>query len=530
MSAVARFELILLLMAAVVVLEVAARRLRLPPAAALIVGGILLALIPTMPRVSLDPDLALVLFLPPLLVSDAFLTSWRDFRANLRIILQLAIGAVVFTTLIIGVVAHAFFPSLPWGACFALGAIVSPPDAVAAKAVLEQVNLPRRVVVLLEGESLINDASGLLLYRLAVAATLTGTFSLAQAAIGFVVLPLGGIVIGVAAGYAGSFLFGKLPERNLAVVASLLLSWATYICADALSVSGVIATVACGLVLGWRQHETLSAETRIAATVSWQFVTFMLESLVFILIGLSLRDVIERLGGSFGGFGDLIVPILAVVAAVVLSRFAWVIPTAYLTRAMSSSLRRRDPYPPISVPIVISWAGMRGVVSLAAALALPINFPGRDLIIATTFAVILVTVLVQGSTLAPLIRIARVQKFQGLEGFELGAAETRARVAQAELRAIQRISATEDGRQRHPRLLEQYTYRAQAAERYSAAEIELRPHREEHFSAVLAAVQEGRAELVQLHRRGEIHDSVLRALETELDLEETAARRNTTES
>ncbi|MEA2743356.1 MAG: monovalent cation/hydrogen antiporter, partial [Acetobacteraceae bacterium] len=181
MSAVARFELVILLLAVIVVLELAARRLRLPPAAAFVLGGIALALIPGTPDVELDPDLALVLFLPPLLLASAFFTVWRDFRANLRIILQLAVGAVAFTTLVVGLVAHLVVPALPWAACFALGAIVSPPDAVAAKAVLQGLRLPRRIVVLLEGESLVNDASGLVLFRLAVAASLTGTFSVASA-------------------------------------------------------------------------------------------------------------------------------------------------------------------------------------------------------------------------------------------------------------------------------------------------------------------------------------------------------------
>src|ERR1700733_1186428 len=201
MSPVARFELILLLLAAIIVLELAARRLRLPPAAAFVLGGIALALTPGTPQVELDPDLALVLFLPPLLLSSAFFTVWRDFRADLRIILQLAVGAVAFTTLIVGLVAHLVVPSLPWAACFALGPIVSPPDAVAAKAVLQGLRLPPRVTVLLEGESLVNDASGLVLYRFAVAAAMTGAFDAGQAAASFGVLALGGGAAGVAFGW-----------------------------------------------------------------------------------------------------------------------------------------------------------------------------------------------------------------------------------------------------------------------------------------------------------------------------------------
>jgi NhaP-type Na+/H+ or K+/H+ antiporter len=215
---------------------------------------------------------------------------------------------------------------------------------------------------------------------------------------------------------------------------------------------------------------------------------------------------------------------------VIASRFAWVIPTTYVVRAVLPGLRRRDPYPPLGVPVVISWAGMRGGVSLAAALALPTQFPGRDFILAASFAVILVTVLVQGLTLAPLIRILKVERFDGAETATLSEADARARLARAQLAAIQRVSARDDGSQRHPRLLEQFSYRARVAERFSAAEAGLRLHRHEHFSAVLTAIEAGRAELVRLHRRGEIHDSVLHALETELDLEETAARRHTVDA
>src|SRR5689334_3846070 len=283
MSPVGRFELVILLLAIIMVLELAARRLRLPPAAAFVLGGIALALIPGTPDVELDPDLALVLFLPPLLQASAFFTVWRDFRANLRIILQLAVGAVAFTTLIVGIVAHLVIPSLPWAACFALGAIVSPPDAVAAKAVLQDLRLPHRMVVLLEGESLVNDASGLVLYRLAVAAALTGTFSLSSAMLNFITLSAGGIVVGLGFGALASVLFTKLRDPTLNILGSFLIAWASYIGAEMLAASGVLSTVTCGLVMGWRQHTTLTAVTRRQARAVWGVLVFVLESMVFIL-------------------------------------------------------------------------------------------------------------------------------------------------------------------------------------------------------------------------------------------------------
>jgi NhaP-type Na+/H+ or K+/H+ antiporter len=265
MSLVARFELVLLLIAVSIVLKLVARRLRLPTAATLIVGGAMLALVPATPDIGLDPGLSLVLFLPPLLMASAYFTTWRDFRADLRIILQLAVGAVLFTTLAVGWVAHAVMPGLPWAACFALGAIVSPPDAVAAKAVLHGLPLPRRMVTLLEGESLVNDATGLVLYRFAVAAALTGAFSLGAATASFCLLVAGGVAVGAAAGLVASTLLGRLKDAELSAVASLLVAWGSYIGAERLGVSGVLSTVACGLVLGWRQHDLFTKEPASAA-------------------------------------------------------------------------------------------------------------------------------------------------------------------------------------------------------------------------------------------------------------------------
>ena len=526
MSPVDQFELVLLLLAVVIGLELSARRLRMPPAAALILGGIALALIPHMPDIELDPDLALVLFLPPLLLGSAFFTSWRDFRANLRIILQLAVGAVAFTTAVVGVVAHWVVPSLPWAACFALGAIISPPDAVAAKAVLARVALPRRIVVLLEGESLVNDATGLVLFRFAVAAALTGTFDAGQAALSFGVLAAGGVAAGAAFGFAAMFLIARLREPRLEIIGSLLTAWASYIGADAIHVSGVLATVSCGLVMGWRRHATLTATTRIQAQAVWQVVEFVLESLIFILIGLSLRGVLSRLDGGGDTVLGLLPAAVAIVAATILSRFAWMFPATYLPRLLVPSLRRRDPYPPVAVPVIMSWAGMRGVVSLAAALALPDQFPGRDFILATTFLVILVTVLIQGVTLEPLVSALRLSEFKLEQGATLSEDHARARVAQAQLAAIKRHSLAEDGSYQHPRLVEQYGYRARAAARFSEAADTLIGEKNAHFEAVLTAVAAGREEALRLYRAGEIHDSVLHTLEGELDLQEVEARRH----
>ena len=525
MNLVARFEIVLLLIGASVALKLAAQRLRMPQAAALILGGAALALLPGVRDTELDPDFTLVLFLPPLLLGSAYLTNWRDFRADLRIILQLAVGAVLFTTLVVGWVTHWLLPALPWAACFALGAIVSPPDAVAAKAVLQGLRLPPRVVTLLEGESLVNDATGLVIYRFAVAATLTGTFDKGAAVASFFLLAVGGVAVGVVFGLAAIKLVERLNDVEISVIAGLLIAWASYIGGEALHVSGVLSTVACGVVVGRHQHSRLSAQKRVQAGAVWRVVTFLLESLVFILIGLSLRGVMQRLASDPHALWTLIPQVAAVVGAVVVARFVWIIPGVYLPRAVSPRLRKRDPYPPVGVPVVMSWAGMRGVVSLAAALALPEGFPGRDFLLATTFAVILVTVLVQGSTLAALIKVFRLTDVAAGASSTLSETAARVRVASAELAAVQRRSAQPDGAERHPRLVEQYSFKVGALRRFNAASGALDGSRDEHFATVLAAIAAGREVLLRMHRAGEIHDTVLHVLEHELDLDEIGARR-----
>ncbi|MDP9096776.1 MAG: sodium:proton antiporter [Pseudomonadota bacterium] len=526
MSSVSLFELVLLLLAIVIPLELVARRLRLPPAAAQILAGMGLAFVPVEHRVQLDPDLILVLFLPPLLMSSAFFTVWRDFRTNISLIAALAVGAVAFTTAVVGVVTHLVLPSLPWAVCFALGAIVSPPDALAAKAVLQRVTLPPRLLVLLEGESLVNDASGLVLFRLAVAAALTGSFSFGEALTSFAVLSVGGIAMGLLIGWIATVLLTRLHETPILAVATLLTAWASYIIADRLGTSGVLSTVACGLVMGWRQHELLSAAARTSSEAVWRAVEFVLESLVFVLIGLSLREVLL---GQELAIGELWPAIVAVVAAVILSRFAWVFGTGYGSNLLGG---RRQSRPPAAVLVVASWAGMRGVVSLAIALSLPESLPGRDFILLTTFVVILVTVLGQGSTLGPLIRMLRLPSVgiskEGHVGAGvalLGEVEARLRVADAQLAAVQALAYDKAGVLQHPRLLEQYQYRQAVIRRVQETVGGMPGARAAHFDLIVAAVAAGRAELLRLHRSGAIHDNVLRALESELDLEELAARR-----
>ena len=520
MTSVALFELVLALVAAALGLSLAAGRLHLPPATALVLGGMVLALFPGIPAFNLDPDLIMVLFLPPLLLASAYDTVWRDFKAQLRPILLLSVGAVAFTTFVVGLVAKVVAPGLPWAAAFALGAIVSPPDAVAAKAVLQRLRLPERLVTILEGESLVNDASGLVLYKFAVAAALTGSFSVAKAGASFVWLAIGGILVGVGWGYLWTVIFRRVQDGRMIIAASFLGAWLSYLSAEAMGASGVLATVASGCVVGLRSHESLTAHVRIQAAAVWSLAVFVLEALVFVLIGLALRGVLHRNGGDLSAVSDSLPLALAVTAAVVVSRFAWIYPAIYLPRLLSPRVRTRDPAPPASVPIVIGWAGMRGVVTLAAALALPLSFPGRDTILFASFVVILFTVVIQGTTLGPLIVALRLKPPPPRAGQFLGLTETRIAVDEAALAALEEILADGSGEPLHPRLIDSYRRRLRAMSRLRDEGEELEIERRDHFAAALVAVTSGRGALIRLHRERKIHDSVLRTIEGELDLEE----------
>ena len=401
------FELVIAMLFAIVALHYLALQLRLPPAVALITGGVLLAFVPGLPPISLDPALVLVIFLPPLLMDGAWFMALRQLRRHLAGILSLAIGAVVFTTAVVAITVHWLVPSLPWSACAALGAIVSPPDAVSARAVLQRVRLPHRLSVLLEGESLLNDATGLVLFRFAVAAAATGTFSAAGALGSFLALALGGALVGAAVALLWVFVARRLRDDYLVIASSVLLCWLAYIVAERLHVSGVISTVVAGLIGGWYQHSVFTAAVRLRGTSFWTVMIFLLEASVFVLIGSSLREVIHRVGGLGIVIEQMAAPIGWILLSLTLARFAWVYGSDALIgvrRALGS--RSHEPVGPRGAAI-LSWAGMRGVVTLAVALSVPESMPGRDFMLVTAFAVILVTVLIQGTTLGLVIRWAQ---------------------------------------------------------------------------------------------------------------------------
>jgi CPA1 family monovalent cation:H+ antiporter len=522
MHAAAEFELIIAMFLVIVGLHYIARRLSLPPAAALIVGGGATAFIPGLPAVAIDPELVLVLFLPPLLMDGAWFTAIAPFRRHMAGILSLAVGAVFFTTAVVAMITKLLLPALPWAACVALGAILSPPDAVSARAVLQHVRLPRRLSTLLEGESLLNDAAGLVLFRFAVAAVLTGTFSLGAATGTFFLLVLGGIAVGAAIGSLWVLLLRRLGDDTLMIAATILVCWSAYITGELLHVSGVIAVVTAGLTCGWFQHVVFSASVRIRALAFWQVLVFLLEAAVFTLIGLSLRGILDRVGDLTRIIDTMAIPVLLIVMAVIVARFVWIFAAdgvvTVLHRIGWTSAR------PLGgrAALVISWAGMRGVVTLAVALSLPEAMPARDLMLVAAFAVILVTVLVQGTSFGWIIkRAGPVEDLAALPPLDLHAAEHA--MFRAQLSTVEREAHGADGELIHPQLLRRYRMRATAGETFDGTVEERSRAIGRHFDVIIAAVESGRDELVRLHRAGQIDDKTLHDLEHDLDLEELGA-------
>ncbi|MCR6497550.1 Na+/H+ antiporter [Shinella sp. CPCC 101442] len=516
------FELVIGMFVAIIALHYAAHRLGLPPSVALLAGGAMLAFVPGLPTIEVDPELVLVIFLPPLLLDGAWTIAVGRLRRHLIGIFSLAVGAVFFTAVVVAVVTHFLFPSLPWAACAALGAIVSPPDAVSARAILQRVKLPRRLQILLEGESLLNDASGLVLFRFAIAAGVTGAFSASEAVGSFFVLAVGGALVGTAIGTAWVLVVRRLGDEYLMIAATALLSWTSYLLGEYLHVSGVIATVTTGLIASWHQHTVLSAATRMRGTSFWTVVVFLMEAAVFILIGLSLRGVVERVGGFDVVAATWGLPILVILVALTLARFAWIF-MSDLAIVVGNTLGLKR-YTPVGArgATVLSWAGIRGVVTLALALSVPESFPGRDFILVTSFAVILGTVLIQGTTLGKIIEWAGLSESIS-EKPRLSMSQAEMTMAQAQFATVQKRAYDGDGALIHPQLLEKYQRRAVAIVDYAERTEHYTPLLHAHFDLVLEIVAAGRHELIRLHRAGDIDDETLHELERDLDLEELSA-------
>jgi Na+/H+ antiporter len=517
-------ELVLALLVPVTGLAVLARRWGVPYPILLVLGGLVLGLVPGLPRVELDPDAVLLLFLPPLLYVAAFFTSIRDFHANLRLIGSLAVGLVLATTLVVGVAAHAVVPGLGWPAAFLLAAIASPPDAIAATAVLQRLGAPRRLVAILEGESLLNDATALTAYRAALAAVVVGSFSLPDTGLRFAAA-LGGIPVGLAVGWVVAHVRRRLNDPPVEIVISILTPYAAYLPAEELGVSGVLAAVAAGLYLGRRAPELMEPQTRMSGRAVWDTLVFGLTGLVFILIGLQLPAVVANLG-AWSPL-SLLAATVAVNLAAIAVRFGWI----YLTQLLPHPLvhARGDAHQPWQELFVAGWAGMRGVVSLAAALALPTTladgrpFVERDLLVFLTFGVIVVTLVGQGLTLPLVMRGLGVVA----DGAGEDAQEQRARAAAAQAAAA-RIEELAAEWPDHLPLVETlrvlYGHRLSHLEEHDGLAPIADPAQErellEHRLIRRAVIDAERSAVLELFSSGAIHDEVLRRIERDLDLEE----------
>ena len=528
---------IFLLLAAVAALATLANKIGVPYPILLVLSGLGLAFVPPdlLPRYDLDPEIVFVLFLPPLLFASAFFTSWRDFKRNIRPIGLLAVGLVLVTVVAVAAVAH-YAVGLDWAPAFVLGAVVSPTDAIAATAIAQRLGVPRRIVTLLEGESLLNDSTGIVAYRIAAGVAAGAfAFSFLGAGLQFVVGSIGGVAVGLAVGWVVVRSFAALDDTPVEIVVSLLAPFTAYLAAEELPhiiwhellgfggepfFSGVLAAVAGGLYVGRSSPTIMSPTSRLEGGAVWNVVVFLLNGLAFILIGLQFPEILAGLRGDYTT-SALLLYAAAVSLAVILVRALWVFPATYLPRMAFRSIRERDPAPPWRNVVVISWAGMRGVISLAAALALPETIASRDLIIFLTFNVILATLVLQGLSLPFLIRLLGLEDDGSVER-----EETYARIATADAALYRIDELSEEDWVREDtaeRIRGMYGYRrSRFVARKTGTDDDGYEERSQNYQRLLhQLVLAQRDTLVRLRNEGKISDEALHRIERDLDLEET---------
>jgi Na+/H+ antiporter len=513
------------LFVAVAGLSTLARRLSIPYPILLVLGGLVVGAVPGLPAVELDPDLVLVIFLPPLLYYAAFNASLRDLRADLRAISLTSVGLVLATVGAVAVISHAVIDGMPWAMAFALGAIVSPTDPVAATAIMRRLSVPRRIVTMVEGESLVNDAGALIAYRVAVAAAVGGSFSLADATLEFVLAVVGGVAIGLAAGWVIGEVRRRLEDPPVEITVSLLTGYAAYVPADELGLSGVLAAVTAGLYIGRISPMISSAQMRIQGFSSWEVLVFLLNATLFLLVGLQLNTIVDGLSGY--SEGELLGYAALISGAVVGMRIVWAFTVPYLLRAIDRRESQRARRAGARMRMVIAWSGMRGAVSLAAALALPLEtdagaaLPQRDLILFLTFGVILTTLVLQGLTLPALIRALGVRD-DGTEREreELRARLTAAKAALSELDGLVEQEWTRDETIERMRALYDYRLRRFAARSGKVPDDGYEDRSVAYQRAVREVIAAQHRAVVQLRNQGEISDDVMRQIERELDLED----------
>jgi CPA1 family monovalent cation:H+ antiporter len=516
-------QTLLLLLAVMVVVAVIARRLNTAPSILLVIAGIALALVPGVPRITLAPELVLLGILPPLIYSAGVAMSWREFRFNLRPIALLAVGCVVFTAGAVAGLAH-WVLGMPLGVAFVLGAIVAPPDVLAPLAIVRQLGIPRRLLVVLDGEGVANDATALILYRFAVAAVGTGVFSLGQAAGTFVLIVVGEICYGIAVGWLSLHLRRWARDPRVEITLSLMTPYVAFLVPAHLGGSGVLATVATGLYVSWNGPLLIPAATRLQGIFFWDLMVYVLEGLIFLVTGLQLRTLLDR--PDIFPFYEPILAVVFTVMVIVAARFVWVYPAVYLPRWLSAAVSRRDPLPPWQWTFFLSFVGIRGVVSLAAALAIPLStsagapFPDRDRILFITFGIIVVTLVGQGLLLPSVV---------GWLGLGRHAADERDREQKAELAArsdaLQAAQSRLEQLAADNRISSEVLANLRARHDYRSGGLPKGAPRDFDAAAAAASVQSDlialeREYIYRLLRDGQITDEARRRIERELDLEE----------
>ncbi len=523
--------LIISLLFVVSMLTMLSEKLRISYPILLVIAGLGIGFIPGIPSITLQPDLVFIIFLPPLLYAAAWNTSWNDFWRFRRPIFMLAFGLVIFTATAVAFIAHAVIPgfSLPLG--FLLGAIISPPDAIAATSVLQQLKVPKRITAILEGESLINDASSLIVFRFALAAIFTGQFTLWEAGVNFLLVAIMGVVIGLAIAHIVYLIHRFLPTTpSIDTAITLISPYLMYIAAEHFHFSGVLAVVAGGLFLSFRSHEVFSYSTRLQAVSVWETLVFLLNGVVFIMIGLELPYIIKELGGS--SLIDAILYAVLISMVTIVIRILWVFPGAYLPRILNKNIREREPRPTWASVFIVGWSGMRGVVSLASALAVPITltngqaFPQRNLILFITFVVILFTLVLQGLSLPWLIRVLKIEAPESEAHHDHA---IRLRLATVVVELLEKSYSEESAsieafvrlKERYQRMADIANSRLKQDESAQQAGAFLPKYRK----MLLEAVQARREELAKMSRLKEFPDELIRKRETELDLEEARLRK-----
>lgn len=519
-------SIIVILLFGITLLGILSKKYSFPFPIVLVLSGVAISLIPGLPVISLDPNVVFLIFLPPLLYGAAWNTSWHDFKAAIRPITLASVGLVFFTTALVAMTAHWLIPNLGWPYAFLIGAIVSPPDAMAATSVTKGLGLSPRMIAILEGESLVNDASGLIAYKYALSAIMVGNFVLWEAGLNFIFVASAGILIGLATGYLILFVHKKwICDPIIETTLTFLTPFAAYLLAEHFHVSGVLAVVAAGLFLSFRSSEVFSNESRIMSYAVWDVVIYILNSLIFILIGLQLRNVMLGITGY--SVQELIIYGLIISFVVIVIRFIWVVPSAMLPRWLSKRIRENEPFDPRNM-VVFGWAGMRGVVSMAAALALPLTlsdgaaFPHRNLIIYLSFCVIISTLVLLGLTLPWIIRKLKMEPHSIVaEEYEVRNKIVIAAIAHIE----ENLSLDSDELLQNIKSKYEVKYnRLQKTDlpaNFYAGEI-LPENVFNAFSKVqldLIAIE--REAIENLHRHGLASEEILRKIERELDLEET---------